>query len=332
MNGPRFTADPADQSIQLHYGTTHRFRNAGTARWGLDRIARESARSFRGLRNCRRSRCATAFEATCNRYFVVELPECLGRGVEHAILQHLGEVAIERGLSHIEIAYLPTSKNEPARAFAEDVVGNYRRQDGNRVIYCVPADNACTISHRPGHDPAAVIEAKKSEEKKDSARAKSNTSKSGAAQSQRYTSLAQLQSGRDVLHAERRSAAECVPSPKSQGAFTVTEGRLLELWEETLDIDGLGVEDNYFALGGTSLDAARLFAEVARHFGVRLRLTAILRVADGADAFTSTRTAANRALRGTYRTQARGAPQFLSCARWRGWNSVVFKFGAPAAR
>ena len=124
----------------------------------------------------------------------------LGRGVEHAILQHLGKVAIERGLSHIEIAYLPTPKNEPARAFAEDVVGNYRRQDGSRVIYCVPADSACTISHRPGHDPAAVIEAKKSEEKKDSlARAKSNTSKSGADQSQRYASLAQLQSGRDVL-------------------------------------------------------------------------------------------------------------------------------------
>ena len=167
--------------------------------WGLDRIARESARPFRGLRNCRRSRCATAFKAYLQSILCLLSCRVLGRGVEHAILQHLGKVAIERGLSHIEIAYLPTSKNEPARAFAEDVVGNYRRQDGSRVIYCVPADNACTISHRPGHDPAAVIEAKRSEEKKDSlARVKSNTLKSDADQSQRYISLAQLQSGRDV--------------------------------------------------------------------------------------------------------------------------------------
>src|SRR6185312_8473518 len=105
----------------------------------------------------------------------------------------------------------------------------------------------------------------------------SNTSKSGADQSQRYGSLAQLQSGRDVLRAERRSSARVRSlTEKPKGPVTVTERRLLELWEEILGIDGLGVEDNYFALGGTSLDTARLFAEVARQFGVRLPLTTIL--------------------------------------------------------
>jgi len=48
------------------------------------------------------------------------------------------------------------------------------------------------------------------------------------------------------------------------------------LWQEVLNIDGLGVEDDYFALGGTSLLAARMFAEINRRFGVQLRLTAIL--------------------------------------------------------
>ena len=58
---------------------------------------------------------------------------------------------------------------------------------------------------------------------------------------------------------------------KPKGPVTVTEGRLLELWEETLGIDGLGVEDNYFALGGTSLETARLFAEIARHLASGFR-------------------------------------------------------------
>jgi thioesterase domain-containing protein/acyl carrier protein len=57
---------------------------------------------------------------------------------------------------------------------------------------------------------------------------------------------------------------------------TDTERKLLTLWQELLNIDELGVEDDYFALGGTSLLAARLFAEIDRRFGVRLRLTAIL--------------------------------------------------------
>jgi thioesterase domain-containing protein/acyl carrier protein len=54
------------------------------------------------------------------------------------------------------------------------------------------------------------------------------------------------------------------------------EHRLLSLWQEILGIDGLGVEDDYFALGGSSLMAARLFAEIARRFAVRLPLSTIL--------------------------------------------------------
>jgi acyl carrier protein len=57
---------------------------------------------------------------------------------------------------------------------------------------------------------------------------------------------------------------------------TDTERELRALWEQILGIDGLGVEDDYFALGGTSLMAARLFAEVSRRFGVRLPLSTIL--------------------------------------------------------
>jgi thioesterase domain-containing protein/acyl carrier protein len=54
------------------------------------------------------------------------------------------------------------------------------------------------------------------------------------------------------------------------------EHRLLALWQEVLGINRLGVEDNYFELGGSSLMAVRLMAEVWRRFGVKLPLTAIL--------------------------------------------------------
>jgi thioesterase domain-containing protein len=51
---------------------------------------------------------------------------------------------------------------------------------------------------------------------------------------------------------------------------------MLLLWEEILEIEGLGVEDDFFALGGTSLLSVKLFAEIAARFGSQLRLTAIL--------------------------------------------------------
>ena len=66
-------------------------------------------------------------------------------------------------------------------------------------------------------------------------------------------------------------------TPKERGQFGLaeaavppaTEGerRLLEIWQEVLDIRGLGVEDDYFELGGDSLVGLILFGEIERGFG-----------------------------------------------------------------
>lgn len=45
------------------------------------------------------------------------------------------------------------------------------------------------------------------------------------------------------------------------------EARLVRLWEEVLDVRPLGVEADFFALGGDSLQAAALFARIGREFG-----------------------------------------------------------------
>jgi thioesterase domain-containing protein len=54
------------------------------------------------------------------------------------------------------------------------------------------------------------------------------------------------------------------------------ESELLQIWEGVLGLEGLGVDDDFFALGGTSLLSVELFAQIARRFQVQLRLTAIL--------------------------------------------------------
>ena len=46
-----------------------------------------------------------------------------------------------------------------------------------------------------------------------------------------------------------------------------TERRLATIWEELLGINGIGMEDNFFDLGGHSLIAVRLFARVKKAFG-----------------------------------------------------------------
>jgi amino acid adenylation domain-containing protein len=69
---------------------------------------------------------------------------------------------------------------------------------------------------------------------------------------------------------ERPSLANGYVAPQS-----VTEQRLIERWQEILDIRPIGIRDNFFDLGGNSLQAARFFSEVEKTLGRNLPLATI---------------------------------------------------------
>lgn len=58
---------------------------------------------------------------------------------------------------------------------------------------------------------------------------------------------------------------------------TPTETRLAEIWAESIGDVQFGVEDDFFALGGRSLDAATILRRVEAEFGVKLPLSQIFR-------------------------------------------------------
>lgn len=199
----------------------------------------------------------------------------LGRGVEHAIVARLGALAVSHGLATLRLPFRRTAKNEPARAFADSIVAPYREGGDEAFEYAVPAAVAAAIAHRVGGDAPEVIEARRADGKKaENAVAAS----AGAGHSARYARLAtELTTGRAVVLAMRAQAARprdltsVVTAPRN-----ATERSLLVLWEEILGIRGLGIDDDYFAVGGSSLQAARMFADIAHRRGVSLPLTTII--------------------------------------------------------
>jgi acyl-coenzyme A synthetase/AMP-(fatty) acid ligase len=50
-------------------------------------------------------------------------------------------------------------------------------------------------------------------------------------------------------------------------ARNVLEAKLVRIWERALEVSGIGIRDNFFSLGGHSLTAIKLFAELDKLFG-----------------------------------------------------------------
>ncbi len=61
-----------------------------------------------------------------------------------------------------------------------------------------------------------------------------------------------------------------------QPAASESERRLLDIWERVLGVEGIGVEDDYFNLGGDSFMAVTLLGEVERIFGLSPPMTILL--------------------------------------------------------
>ena len=81
----------------------------------------------------------------------------LGRGVEHAVLAHLGEQARAGGFDRLDVHFRPTERNAPAHRFLESVAAEFAEPAGGdvggdvagAVVYRIPADRAAAVAFRP---------------------------------------------------------------------------------------------------------------------------------------------------------------------------------------
>ena len=55
-------------------------------------------------------------------------------------------------------------------------------------------------------------------------------------------------------------------------AQDATESQLTDIWREVLGVDAIGIDDNFFDLGGDSSLAVRMLAVIDKEFKVRLPL------------------------------------------------------------
>ena len=201
---------------------------------------------------------------TAGRSLVAEtfLLSCraLGRGVEHRMVAHLGEVARERGLEWVEIPYLESQRNRPAALFLESL-----GKPAADAVLRMPAEDAARVRYHAGqaaarpHAPEEDAYRKPPERRMD------------------YQQIAsELRDPAAILDRIRAGGPRTAPrAPKSDPPRTPLERELAEIWAELLHLRSVGVHDSFFEFGGHSLLAVQLLSQVRQRYGVDLSLEVV---------------------------------------------------------
>ncbi|HUR45836.1 MAG TPA: HAD-IIIC family phosphatase [Candidatus Saccharimonadales bacterium] len=198
----------------------------------------------------------------------------LGKGVEHRILSHLGQLAQENGKGRVDIRFIPTQKNKPALDFLEGIGGSFRHGSAGTFHFRLPSEYAANIQLNPENLPSSTQDSQGDNAKQEISGRKEfypgirpgdySWIARNAATAEQILKLVQAQNTPVVAVQEEYVA------PRNE-----TERQLCDLWQELLGLPRVGVKDDFFALGGTSLLAVRLFAQIEKTMGKALPLVTL---------------------------------------------------------
>lgn len=189
----------------------------------------------------------------------------LGRGVEHQMLAWIGRVARERGLTAVDVPFVPTARNRPAEALLSAIGAQFREstQDGSNFRF--PSDylaevrytagiHACAAEKHPGEGIALPAEARQVD----------------------YAQIAnEFREPAQILRAAGRKERRPKALEPTDMPRTELERRLATMWANLLSVPAVGIRDNFFDLGGHSLLAVQLLSVVRQTFAVDLSLKVV---------------------------------------------------------
>ena len=218
------------------------------------------------------------YESRHDRYKVdTFLLSCrvLGRGVEHAIVSQLGERAVKDGKQLVEFTYRLTEKNLPALEFITSIGDRYRNEAGTSWTF--PAEVLARVKYDP--DEKAPIEPEAQEaagEQKPTARpalAFGAADRSGRMQ-RIGESLYDIDRVAKAIQ-EHRVGRQPLDARADVAPGSTLEAALANIWRKVLGRPRLGMNENFFEVGGTSLRAVQVIAMIKKELNRTLSIVSL---------------------------------------------------------
>lgn len=211
------------------------------------------------------------YHTTPDRYNVdTFLLSCrvLGRGVEHAVVSALGKQALNEGRRFVEIKFWPTEKNLPALEFVTRIGNEYRDNDGTSWTF--PAESLAAVQYNPDEGAPQITTAEKVWHG-------SALADNGIYNSERLQRIAEELCDSErlgkAIEEYRRGRQPAAAAPAVSG--DATESALLNIWRRVLALPAIGLNDNFFEAGGTSLRAVQVIAMIKKELKQNLSIVSL---------------------------------------------------------
>lgn len=201
----------------------------------------------------------------------------LGRGVEHQMLRSVGQAAKDHGADTVQIQFIETDKNLPARNFLKSVIENCLEEVLLTDNECLaPADTLCELVYEPDNQKNGKASVNGQAGSNGQAKKHPSSSPRGN-QGRTFEQIAKElhhPSKIDELLNGQKNATTWNPTDSSQterGPLQI----ITEIWENTLEKEGIEPNEHFFDVGGTSLKAVEVLSQLNKRFNKDLTIVSL---------------------------------------------------------
>jgi FkbH-like protein/FkbM family methyltransferase len=202
----------------------------------------------------------------------------LGRGVEHAVVSHLGQRAVREGKRFVELTCLPTEKNQPAREFISSLGERYRNDGG--MTWTLPAEHLASVEYNPdranGQEEKATVKPERLTYHRRWGFDVSDLSERLQRIGEEWCDISRLGKAIEEYRFRNEASHESVtPSLAPTDGESGLETALLNIWRKVLGRPRIGMNDNFFEVGGTSLRAVQVIATIKKELKQTLSIVSL---------------------------------------------------------
>lgn len=202
----------------------------------------------------------------------------MGRGVKHQMLAKLGEIAHTRQLEWVKVYYNPTHRNQPTLKFLESVGLPFKEPYNEGLCFKFPAKIAASVTYGT-RDLFAHNNPQISSQSENSSQSLLKNRPGSLGVPHFSAILAQiarelfevepiLQAIKGLQQRTRQNILVSQPIlPQNQ-----VEEELANIWKEVLHLDLIGINDNFFNLGGRSVHLVQVNSRIREVFNQDISL------------------------------------------------------------